>query len=281
MSVKLDNGWISCMILPFGATLQSLMVPDWEGNKRDVVLGYESRADYAAQDGYLGATVGRFANRIGGAKFSLHGRDYPLVANNGANHLHGGRVGFSHRDWTVEEVTAERARFSLFSPDGEEGYPGDLRVWVTYALEGAALCIRYEAVSDADTPCSLTNHSYFNLAGHGSVAEQELMLCADHYTPVDEGLIYTGYTDEIPTWLQPYLAAAVRSGFTAGLEDPEVFDPGRIITTGEASVMIANALELAEVFSSDEEAPVTRGMAAMALYRTAKELENRKIDTVI
>jgi hypothetical protein len=99
--------------------------------------------------------------------------------------------------------------------------------------------------------------------------------------PVEEGLVYTGYEDEIPTWLQPYLAAAVRSGLTAGLENPEVFEPGRVITTAEASSMIANGLDLKEVFSDSEEIPVTRGMAAMALYRTAKELENQKIDTVI
>ena len=99
--------------------------------------------------------------------------------------------------------------------------------------------------------------------------------------PVEEGLVYTGYEDEIPTWLQPYLAAAVRSGLTSGLENPQVFEPGRVITTKEASSMIANGLALTEVFSGDEETPVTRAMAAMALYRTAKELETRKIDTVI
>ena len=99
--------------------------------------------------------------------------------------------------------------------------------------------------------------------------------------PVEEGLVYTGYTDEIPTWLQPYLAAAVRSGLTAGLENPEVFDAGRIITSQEASIMIANALDLKEVFSGTEDIPVTRAMAANVLYQTAKELENRKIDTVI
>ena len=99
--------------------------------------------------------------------------------------------------------------------------------------------------------------------------------------PVEEGLVYTGYEDEIPTWLQPYLAAAVRSGLTAGLENPQVFEPGRIITTREASSMIAGGLDLQQVFSGEEEIPVTRSMAAMALYRTAKELENQKIDTVI
>ena len=192
MSIELHNGHLSCTILPFGATLQSLRVPDREGARRDVVLGYDSPSDYAERDGYLGATVGRFANRIAGAGFRLNGRDYPLYANDGANHLHGGRVGFSHRDWTVEEAPGDCAVLTLFSSDGDEGYPGNLRVQVTYALEGTALRIRYKAESDADTLCSLTNHSYFNLCGCGSVAEQELMLCADSYTPVDETLIPTG-----------------------------------------------------------------------------------------
>ena len=192
MRVELDNGRLACTILPLGATLQSLRVPDREGRLRDVVLGYDTQAEYEQNDGYLGATVGRFANRIGGACFSLNGEVYHLRANEGENQLHGGEPGFSHRVWTVEEAANDRAVFSLFSPHGDEGYPGNLRLRVTYALEGTALRIRYEAVSEADTVCSLTNHSYFNLAGHGSVAEQELMICAEHYTPVDAALIPTG-----------------------------------------------------------------------------------------
>ena len=134
MSVELNNGRLACTILPFGATIQSLRVPDREGERRDVVLGYDSVREYEEHDGYLGAVVGRFANRIAAAEFHLHGRRYPLYANDGANHLHGGRVGFSHRLWTVEEAAADRLRLTLFSPDGDEGYPGNLRVWVTYAL---------------------------------------------------------------------------------------------------------------------------------------------------
>lgn len=192
MSVELNNGCLCCSILPFGATLQSLRVPDREGKARDVVLGYDTQAAYERNDGYLGATVGRFANRIGSARFSLNGREYRLRANEGENQLHGGIVGFSHRLWTVEEKTGTHAVFSLLSPDGDEVYPGNLRVRVSYTLEGAALRILYEAQSDADTVCSLTNHSYFNLSGCGSVAEQELMIFADHYTPVDAALIPTG-----------------------------------------------------------------------------------------
>ncbi len=128
---------------------------------------------------------------------------------------------------------------------------------------------------------SLAERSCFSPEKEVTRGEFVTMLVKTLEIPVDEGVVYTGYTDEIPTWLQPYLAAAVRSGLTAGLEDPEVFEPGRVITTAEAASMIANGLELTEVFSGDEALPVTRSMAAMALYRTAKELENQKIDTVI
>ncbi|MEF2837381.1 MAG: Ig-like domain-containing protein [Oscillospiraceae bacterium] len=128
---------------------------------------------------------------------------------------------------------------------------------------------------------SLAERSCFSPEKEVTRGEFVTMLVKTLDIPVEEGLVYTGYTDEIPTWLQPYLAAAVRSGLTAGLENPEVFDAGRIITTDEAAVMIANGLDMTEVFSSSDKAPVTRSMAAMALYRTAKELENQKIDTVI
>lgn len=158
------------------------------------MLGYDTQAEYQHHDGYLGAVVGRFANRIGGARFALNGREYRLRANEGENQLHGGAVGFSHRLWTVEAASGERAVFTLESPDGDEGYPGSLRVRVSYVLQGASLRIVYEALSDADTVCSLTNHSYFNLAGHasGSAAGQELCIEADAYTPVDASLIPTG-----------------------------------------------------------------------------------------
>ena len=184
-SVVLDNGIISCEVLSFGATLRSLLVPDGTGVRRDIVLGYDTLREYETNDGYLGATVGRFANRIAKGRFILNGTTYALAANDGENHLHGGSRGFSHRVWTVEETAADKIRLSLMSEDGDEGYPGNLRVYVTYALIGASLAIRYEAVSDADTICNLTNHSYFNLAGHsgGAVYDQELSINAERYTP--------------------------------------------------------------------------------------------------
>lgn len=197
--LTLSNGILTCKLLTFGATLQSLEVPDRNGRPVDVVLGYDSLEEYQSQDGYLGAVVGRFANRIAGGRFTLNGREYRLAVNNGPNHLHGGQVGFSYHVWTVEELAADRAVLSLVSPDGQEGYPGTLRVRVTYQLEETALSIRYEAETDRDTPCNLTNHSYFNLAGQGSgpVLDQEIALYAARYTPADETSIPLGSIEPV------------------------------------------------------------------------------------
>ena len=197
--LTLDNGTLSCEILTFGATLRALTVPDRQGRPVDVVLGYDRLSDYETRDGYLGAVVGRYANRIAGGRFSLNGQTYALAVNNGPNHLHGGIVGYSHRVWTVEALTGEKAVLTLESPDGEEGYPGALSLRVTYALEGGALSLRYEALAHGDTVCSLTNHSYFNLAGQGSgpVLDQLLTLNAACYTPADETSIPCGVLEPV------------------------------------------------------------------------------------
>lgn len=197
--LSLDNGTISCEILTFGATLRTLTVPDREGKPVDVVLGYDHLSDYETRDGYLGAVVGRYANRIAKGQFSLNGKTYSLAVNNGPNHLHGGIVGYSYRVWTVEELTPQKAVLTLESPDGEEGYPGALSLRVTYALEGSALSLHYEALAHGDTVCNLTNHSYFNLAGQGSgsVLDQTLSLCASRYTPADETSIPYGTLESV------------------------------------------------------------------------------------
>lgn len=185
---------LSCTILTFGATIQSLRVPNREGKPVDVVLGYDTLAEYESQDGYLGAVVGRYGNRIAKGRFTLWGKEYSLAVNNGPNHLHGGNVGFSHRVWRVEELAGDRAVLSLDSPAGEEGYPGRLAVRVTYTLTEEGLEIHYQATSGQDTPCNLTNHSYFNLSGQGSgtVLEQRVTLFAQQYIPTDETSIPLG-----------------------------------------------------------------------------------------
>ena len=167
-------------LLNYGATLQSLVLP----NGLDVCLGYDALADYQKRDGCLGATIGRYANRIGGAAFMLNGKEYRLNANEGENQLHGGAHGFDKRVWDYAPVPGGIA-FSRVSPEGEEGFPVALAVTVTYTLLRDGICIRYEAESTRDTFVSLTNHAYFNLAGHGngSVLDHTLALAAEEYTP--------------------------------------------------------------------------------------------------
>lgn len=184
---ELCGGVLRCGILDYGATVRTLTVPDRCGRPRDVVLGFDSLQGYLQNRCYLGATVGRCANRIGGAEIHLGGRRFPLSANEGRNHLHGGASGFDRRLWTAELAEEDRLILSLVSPDGDQGYPGTLRVSVSFTLADAALRIEYRAVCDADTVCNLTNHSYFNLDGHdgGSVLRQRVRIPADFYTPAD------------------------------------------------------------------------------------------------
>ncbi len=186
-------------ITNYGAILVSLEVPDRDGKPADITLGYDKLDGYLTRHPYFGATVGRYANRIGGAKFKLNDVEYQLAANNGPNHLHGGIRGFDKVVWKVEETRANNdeatVKFSYLSKDGEEGYPGNLTCTVTYTLtKDDELKISYEAETDKATVINLTNHSYWNLAGQGNgdILGHELMLNADKYTPVDEGLIPTG-----------------------------------------------------------------------------------------
>ena len=191
----LTNGRVTAKVSNFGAVLVSLEVPDRQGKLADVVLGFDSGEAYLVNKPFFGATVGRFANRIGGAKFTLGGKDYKVAANDAANSLHGGIKGFNKQVWAAEEVSATSARFTLLSPDGDEGYPGNLKVSVTYTVTPTdALRIDYKAATDAATPVNLTHHSYFNLAGPGSksILDHELTLFADSYTPGDASMIPTG-----------------------------------------------------------------------------------------
>jgi aldose 1-epimerase len=191
----LRAGALSCGVITFGGSLRFLQVPDRAGKSVDVLLGFDSLEAYRTHGKSLGALVGRYANRIGGARFPLSGETYTLAANDhGVNHLHGGLLGFNKRVWTVEDAADSRLTLSLFSPDGDEGYPGNLTVRVTYVLTEEGLTIEYKARCDRDTVCNLTNHAYFNLSGHdsGPVGDQTIQLLADHYTPTDSLSIPTG-----------------------------------------------------------------------------------------
>lgn len=197
-TLSLPDGF-AVAISDFGGTLVSLLVPDRTGRLTDILCGYESADVYACADGYLGATVGRYCNRIGRGRFELDGVVYDgLYHNDGDNHLHGGKRGYSHRLWEVECLSdgdEPSLTLHLSSPDGEEGYPGHVEVSVTFSVTtDHALSIHYTATTDRATPLSLTNHAYFNLGGFasGDVLEQVLWLDAESYLRTDAGLIPTG-----------------------------------------------------------------------------------------
>jgi len=195
----INSKGLRARITNFGATLVSMHVPDRDGSLGDVTLGFDSLAGYQGQTSYLGATVGRYANRIGAAKFSLDDTEYPLAANNGPNHLHGGVRGFDKALWQTQEAVATEdeawVKMTYLSRDGEEGYPGNLQCTVTYTLTNAdELRLSYEGETDKKTVVNLTNHSYWNLAGagQGDILGHELMINAERFTLVDQGLIPSG-----------------------------------------------------------------------------------------
>jgi len=185
-------------ITNFGGAVVSLKVPDRNGKLADVVLGYDNAAGYVNEKSFFGALVGRYGNRIGHAQFVLDGNTYTLAKNNGENSLHGGIKGFNKALWTAKILPAKDGQsleLSYLSKDGEEGFPGNLKVNVIYTLNDSnALRIEYSATTDKKTVVNLTNHSYFNLAGQGSgdILGHQLMIQADKFTPVDAGLIPTG-----------------------------------------------------------------------------------------
>jgi aldose 1-epimerase len=191
------NG-VEVRAITYGAYVISLKTPDRQGKLDDVVLGFDSLDGYLKSGSHMGSAVGRYGNRIANAKFTLDGKTYPLAANDGVNHLHGGVKGFDRYVWSAEEVRQGEdvgVRFKLVSPDGDEGYPGRLETTVTYTLTPKnELVVDYAATTDKPTLVNLTQHSYFNLAGqaNGDILDHELQIHADRYTPVGPGLIPTG-----------------------------------------------------------------------------------------
>lgn len=264
----LERAGTRIAVLSYGGIVQSLEVPDREGRHGNVVLGFAGLEGYLTHTSpFLGALIGRYANRIGGARFTLDGTEYRLPANDGPNCLHGGERGFDKRVWDVEPVE-HGLRLTRVSPDGEEGFPGRLGLTATYSLdERGALRIAYEAVTDAPTVVALTNHSYFNLAGagSGSASGHELRLAASRYTPVDDRLIPTGeLADVTGTRFDFRVTREVGSGYDHNFvldkgvtetpeEIAELRDPGsgRVLTvsTTEPGVQLYTADHLPEPFS--------------------------------
>ena len=208
---KIRFGNLEAEITDFGAALVSLIAPDAQGNCADVVLGFDNAQDYATSGAFLGATVGRNANRIANARFSLNGNTYTLEKNNNSNNLHSGSDSYAFRLWNVAEYTKSSIRLTLDSPDGDQGFPGNAHIQVTYALEDpGTLRITYEGICDTDTIFNMTNHSYFNLAGHDHpelAMQQTLSLASDTYIEVDAQAIPTGKLESVDTSVMDFRMA--------------------------------------------------------------------------
>lgn len=186
LEIKLTN---------YGGIITSIKTPDKDGSYDNIVLGYNSLEEYLNKSPHFGALTGRVANRIAKGEFELNDKKYELAINNGPNHLHGGIKAFDKRLWNAETINNPQApgvKLSYLSKDGEEGYPGNLNAEVIYTLKGDSLVIEYTATTDKATPINLTNHSYYNLAGEGTILDHILTLNASYYTPVDSTQIPTG-----------------------------------------------------------------------------------------
>lgn len=234
-AVTLTNArGMSATILAYGATLQAMHVPDRDGVLADVTLGFVNLEGYLAHDACFGASVGRVANRIAGGRFSLDGAEYRVPANNGPNALHGGPVGFDKAVWTIEDVAADPApmvRLAHVSRDGDQGFPGELRVTATWTLkESGELVVDYAATTDRPTIVNLTHHAYWNLAGESagsSAMGQVLTIPAEHYLPTDETAIPTG--DFAPVAGTPF---DFREPTVIGARVGDIADPQIVIGKG-------------------------------------------------
>ncbi len=238
---------VSARIIAYGATLQSLIAPDAKGNKADIVLGHDTAGEYEAKQDFFGVTVGRFANRIAKGRFTLEGTAYQLPVNNGVNTLHGGGNGFDRQLWKVESVSSgARASvvLSLTSPDGDSGYPGEVKSTVTYSLdERGSLTIAFTATTTKPTIINMTNHALFNVAGHCAAQgamHQRLTMPASRYTPVDDTLIPSGELKPVKGSVFDFtrgrvLADGLRDGNDAQIRIGRGYDHNWVLDKGQTA----------------------------------------------
>ena len=219
------NG-VTARILSYGATLQTLSGPDRDGRQADVLLGYDDAKDYAEHPNFFGVTVGRYANRIGGGRFTLDGKAYQVSLNDKVNSLHGGTRGFDKQPWRIVAVKDGSVTLALTSADGDQGYPGTLAVTVTYAMsDDGALTITYGATTDKPTIVNMTNHAIFNLAGEGSpmgAMGHRLTIPAKAITPVDDTLIPTGGLRPVAGTVFDFRTARVVADGLRDGHDPQI-----------------------------------------------------------
>lgn len=220
---KISTNKCSVDVINYGATIVSLKVPDKNGDFDDIVTGFHGMQGYYERSRFFGCVVGRFGNRIAKGKFTLDEKEYSLAINNGPNALHGGLEGFDKRLWSSVKVD-NGVQLTLVSPDGDQGYPGELTLVVTYILQGSELLVQYKATTSKATIINITNHSYFNLGGHknwGNLSKHEIEIRADHYLPADDKCLVTGEIRKVegsefdlrkPTMLTEELLESVSGG---------------------------------------------------------------------
>lgn len=237
VSLRSRSGMV-VRLISYGASIQSLIVPDRRKVMAEVTLGHGDLQSYVDHPQYAGATLGRVANRIAGASFTLDGTVYSLTSNDGPHALHGGRRGFDKANWQIEYLGENCVTFAHTSPDGDEGYPGTLEAKVTYRLDdGNRLCAEYSATTDAPTLVNLSNHAYWNLTGAGSgrsAMRHLLTIAADDYLPVDAGLIPTGELRPVDGTVFDFREPAaigdrVRAGREAQLQSGRGFDHNWVV----------------------------------------------------
>jgi aldose 1-epimerase len=243
---------VEVSITDYGGAITSFKTPDRHGTPGDIVLGFNTLDDYMHNPRYFGALIGRHANRIANGQFSLNGNTYHLPQNNGRNHLHGGFKGFDKRAWTIRE-NGNSLHLSYFSKDGEESYPGNLNAFVDFTLLDNELRMHYRATTDRDTIVNLTNHSYFNLRGEGTILDHELTLNADSFTPVTEELIPTGEIRSVEGTPMDF-----RQGKPIGLHIGEVqYDHNFVLNNWDGSLRFAARLyepmsgRILEIFTTE------------------------------
>ena len=265
--IAMKNEQLEVVVSNYGCTIIKVIMADKNGHKDDVVLGYDDFTQYQTLDAYLGALVGRVANRIKAGQFSLNGQDYHLAVNNGPNHLHGGIKGFSYQvfDYTIEDEHTLKLHY--LSKDGEEGYPGDLDLTVIYTLKDDTLTAHYQATSSADTLINITNHSYFNLSGHKeNIYQHTLQIHASQFACVDSDGLTTGELKDVEgtpfDFRQPALIGErveqddEQLKIGKGFDHPFLFDTqsNQVILTHEPTgrqLIVSTTLPQAQIYTAN------------------------------
>lgn len=265
--ISMKNEQLEVVVSNYGCTIIKVIMADKNGHKDDVVLGYDDFIQYQTLDAYLGALVGRVANRIKAGQFRLNGQDYHLAVNNGPNHLHGGIKGFSYQvfDYTIEDEHTLKLHY--LSKDGEEGYPGDLDLTVTYTLKDDTLTAHYQATSSADTLINITNHSYFNLSGHKeNIYQHTLQIHASQFACVDSDGLTTGELKDVEgtpfDFRQPALIGErveqddEQLKIGKGFDHPFLFDTqsNQVILTHEPTgrqLIVSTTLPQAQIYTAN------------------------------